>query len=167
MTDESPIIFVVAYYDLRDDAQSDLAAVKRFIVEKSIAFYDGALITTDAWDQAEIHEWQTPLLSGPAGFVRWTLAAAAAGRSAGSQPRLTGLPGTTEGLARGDLERVGNTLRQDATALVVAVQTGYEADFRACFSRASRIESKEVAVDANGTYPPLSAALNELMAPSR
>jgi hypothetical protein len=156
MESKSPIVLVVAHYQLRAAAETDLAAVKRFIVARYVDLYDAALIATDAWDQAHISEWETPLL-GADSFLRRTFARVYSG---GAAPG-----GASSGLPRRDLERIADSLDRDATVLVVAVQTGHPDEFTACFASASRIAQRELPANSDGEYPNLSTALEELIAP--
>jgi hypothetical protein len=156
MESQSPLALVIAHYDLRTDAENDLAAVKRFIVDNHVDLYDVELIETDAWDQAAIHQWETPVLRGD-GFLRKAFTALYAGRAAAHKGAYAGLP-------QRELEQIATSMTPDATVLVVGVQTGHPGAFAACFAHASRIAQRDIAPGPDGAYPDVSAALEQLMA---
>ncbi len=156
MKSESPIVLVLAHYQLHDDAKTDLAAVKRFIVTRSVDLYDAVFIATDAWDQAHVSEWVTPIL-GSSGFLRTAFAAVYGGSPAARHRAYDRLP-------RRDLERIATSLDPDATALVVAVQTGYPDEFTACFAHASRVSRRGIVPPPGAGSLGFHTVLEELMA---
>jgi hypothetical protein len=163
MTSATPIVLVIARYDFVEDANADLEKASRFFVENEVNFYDAALLTTDAWVQLQISEWEARLPSDAPAFIRWALAdligSPVAARRHGAIPPDT----ATSGLTRHDLERVGLSMGPVSSVLVVGAQTGNPEAFAACFARASRIAQREVAVDSTGAYPALGPALREML----
>jgi hypothetical protein len=165
MMSNSPVVLVLAHYQLRDDAITDLAAIKHFLIETYVDLYDAALITTDAWDQAHINEWNTPIF-GADRLLRSAFAALFERGSGGRQSPKAARGGAYDGLSRRDLEHIAGSLNPDATALVVAVQSGHPDEFAACFAHASRVAQRTLPVGSDGRYPSLSSVLHELMDPS-
>jgi hypothetical protein len=156
MKTSTPLVLILAHYDLSNDAKTDLAAVKRFLVRRNVDLYDAALITTDAWDQAHVDKWPTPI-QGTSGFLRTGLAALHGG------PAVVG-PAARRGLPRRDLEQIATSLNPDASTLVVAAQTGFPGELTACFAHASRTIVRAVATGPDADGPRLQSALEELLA---
>lgn len=163
MIEESPVVLVVAEYHLRDEAQADLSMLQRYIIDRRLEFYDGALIETDAWNQAEIREWATPALSGVPGLIRRSLAGLVGGPRATRRERVLALDPEPEGLARGDLQRIATSMKPDSTLVVAAVQTAHVGSFLACFPNARRKNHAVIPVESVGVFPSLSAALDQLV----
>lgn len=164
MPGESPLILIAAQYDLWREAEADLAAAAEFVIDAGVELYDGALLTTDAWAQVTIREWRTPLLSGPAGFLREAVDGALQRRARTADIPVPAAAPAPRGFARSDLEKVGTSMPPDAAMLVVAAQTSREADFVACFKHSRRLVARTVPVDAAGRYQAVGAVLHELMA---
>lgn len=70
----NPIVVIVARYDFEEHAKADLETVSRFFATNDVDFYDAALLSTDAWAQPQMQEWEARLPRNAPGFIRWALA---------------------------------------------------------------------------------------------